>query len=203
MTPQRCPACGATPGADRVLAARARLMRLPDVRQHTAYACGAAALQAVLAYHGIDARGDELMDELGTDPVVGTRWWEIKRVAERHKLRVEKHEGMTTGGLKALLARDVPVVLAIQAWADRTALAGDVDWADRTEDGHYVVAVGYDERLFYFEDPAIFGVGYIPHEDLAERWFDFDEHGTRLDRFGLAFFPGDRLARDNGFSPIE
>src|SRR5687768_8367150 len=40
------------------------LLPLPDVRQHTSYACGAAALQAVLAYYGLNdsqVRGDALM----------------------------------------------------------------------------------------------------------------------------------------------
>ena len=40
---------------------RPRLLPLPDVRQHTNYACGAGALQAVLAYYGVDVRGDTLM----------------------------------------------------------------------------------------------------------------------------------------------
>jgi predicted double-glycine peptidase len=38
--------------------ARLRLLPLPDVRQHTTYACGAGALQAVLAYRAGSANSD-------------------------------------------------------------------------------------------------------------------------------------------------
>jgi predicted double-glycine peptidase len=40
---------------------------MPEVRQHTDYACGAAALQSILAYYGIDVRQDTLMEKLGTN----------------------------------------------------------------------------------------------------------------------------------------
>ncbi len=50
-----------------------------------------------------------------------------------------------------------------------------------------MVAVGHDAERFYFEDPAMFGIGYIPKAELEARWHDFDEFGTRLDHFGIAF----------------
>ncbi len=143
------------------------------------------------------------MADLRTDAVVGTRWWEIKRVAEKHGLRAEKRERMTASDLEALLDLRVSVLLAIQAWVDRPARGGAVRWEDRTEDGHHVVAVGHDAERFYLEDPAIFGVGYIPRGELERRWFDFDERGTRLDRFGLAFRPRRRATPDDGFARIE
>ena len=43
------------------------LLAMPEVRQHTDYACGAAALQSILAYYGIDVRQDTLMEKLGTN----------------------------------------------------------------------------------------------------------------------------------------
>jgi hypothetical protein len=47
--------CLVAAGAAADAPARPRLLPLLDVRQTTVYACGAAALQAVLAYYGIDA----------------------------------------------------------------------------------------------------------------------------------------------------
>jgi predicted double-glycine peptidase len=177
-------AAGAVGAADATV--RPRLLPLPDVRQHAVYACGAGALQAVLAYYGIDARQDALMAELGTDEEIGTRWWEIVRLAGEKGLEAEAREGMSADELRAELDRGVPVLLAIQAWADPSP-ADPVGWAGRTEDGHYVVAVGHDAERFYFEDPAMFGVGYIPRAELEARWHDYDEFGTRLERFGIAF----------------
>ena len=69
--------------------ARPRLLPLPDVRQTTAYARGAASLQAVLAYYGIDARQDTLIADVGTDAAIGTRWWEIVRDAEARGLAAD------------------------------------------------------------------------------------------------------------------
>jgi hypothetical protein len=67
-----------------------------------------------------------------------------------------------------------------------------------------VVAVGYDAERFYFEDPAMFGVGYIGRAELEARWHDLDEFGTRLEHFGIAFAqpagPGALAAR---VAPIE
>ena len=179
-------ACLLAAGAAADAPVRPRLLPLPDVRQTTVYACGAAALQAVLAYYGIDARQDTLIAELGTNETVGTRWWEIVRDAEARGLRAEPRTGMAERDLEADLDRGVPVLLAVQAWADEPP-ADAAGWAARTEDGHYVVAVGYDAERFYFEDPAMFGVGYIGRAELEARWHDFDEFGTRLEHFGIAF----------------
>ena len=77
-------------------------------------------------------------------------------------------------------------MLAVQAWVDPPPADAE-GWGARTEDGHYVVAVGHDAERFYFEDPAMFGVGYIPRAELEARWHDYDEFGTRLERFGIAF----------------
>jgi predicted double-glycine peptidase len=185
------PAAGTVAGAAEQPLVPPPLLPLPDVRQHTVYACGEAALQAVLAYYGVDVRGDTLMADLGTDERVGTRWWEIVRVAEEHGLDAEVRVGMTEADLAAMVDAGVPVMLAIQAWADPPPDAAG--WASRTEDGHYVVAVGRDAARFYFEDPAMFGVGYIAAADLDVRWHDFDEFGHRLEHFGLAFRRGPHL----------
>ena len=33
----------------------------------------------------------------------------------------------------------------------------------------------------------MFGVGHIPRAELEARWHDYDEFGTRLEHFGIAF----------------
>ena len=173
------------------------LLPLPDVRQHTVYACGAGALQAVLAYYGIDARQDTLMAELGTNPDIGTRWWEVVRVAKAYGVDAAPRWKMTVEQLEASLAEGLPVLIAIQAWA-RSPPADPSGWSDRTNDGHYVVAVGSDAERLYFEDPAMFGIGYIAKDQLMFRWHDFDEFGRRLDQFGIEFRGGQGAAAVTG-----
>lgn len=162
------------------------LLSLPDVRQDTVYACGAGALQAVLAYYGIDARQDTLIEKLGTNAKVGTRWWEIVRVAKSYGLDAQPIWNMDQHALEVRIDRHEPVILALQAWVDPHP-PSSAAWEALKDDGHYVVLVGYDTRRYYFEDPAMFGLGYIEKDQLAERWHDYDEYGNRLDRFGITF----------------
>ena len=38
-----------------------------------------------------------------------------------------------------------------------------------------MVAIGYDDKFIYFEDPSILGgVGYIPKAEFLVRWHDYD-----------------------------
>src|SRR5262245_2094557 len=139
------------PAAD--LAAPPQLLQLPDVRQDTVYACGAGALQAVLAYYGIDARQDTLMKQLGTNARIGTRWWEIVRIAKQYGVDAEPGWNMDDHALEARIDKREPVILALQAWVDPPP-PNAAAWEALKDEGHYVVLVGYDTRRFYFEDPA-------------------------------------------------
>jgi hypothetical protein len=130
--------------------------------------------------------GQQLHGRGRLDLKVGTRWWEIVRVAKEHGLEVSPREHMTGDELARHLDQGEPVLMPIQAWLDNVP-SDPSGWAGVTEWGHYVVAVGYDAERFYFEDPAMFGVGYIPRTELKVRWHDFDEFGTRLEHFGIAF----------------
>ena len=65
------------------------LTSVPDVRQSTSYSCGAASLQAVFNYWGIDAREGTLMQELNTSYETGTLPESIVRVAQAHGLQAE------------------------------------------------------------------------------------------------------------------
>src|SRR5262245_25399786 len=66
--------------------ARMRELAVPDVRQATDYTCSASALQAVLAYYGVEKREDELAKELGATPEDGAPPEAIVRVAMAHGL---------------------------------------------------------------------------------------------------------------------
>jgi len=56
----------------------------------------------------------------------------------------------------------------IQAWKDDD---DPTPYPSDYEDGHYVVATGYDGENIYFEDPWIIGsIGYIAKSELPGRW---------------------------------
>lgn len=74
---------------------------------------------------------------------------------------------MTVSSLVSYLAGGRPVIVLIQAWKDEDDIPYDTDFSN----GHFVVAIGYDNEYIYFEDPWIHGsLTYMLKTDLAKRW---------------------------------
>lgn len=161
---------------------------VPDNRQATGFTCGAAAAQAVLGFYGIDRTEDELVDAMKTNEEDGTAPGNIVRILLGAGLSVYAGK-MTIALLKRILDRHIPVILNIQAWADDPASL-PVDYSDRWDDGHYLVATGYEDGNILFSDSSILGnLGYIPENELDNRWHDIREvGGIRTDHFGIAAF---------------
>jgi len=156
---------------------------LPDVRQSTGYTCSAAALQAVLAYYGIEEREDRLSQQLGATPQAGAPPPAIVRVARAHGLTAELRQGMTIEELSEAVANGTPVLIALQAWGDKPPGGYRNDW----DDGHYVVVVGVQGDEVLCEDPSILGSrGSLTRAELEERWHDTDGT-TRYVHMGLLF----------------
>ena len=147
------------------------LASVPDVRQSTGYTCGAAALQAVLAYWGTAEREDRLAARLRSTPQAGTHPLDIVRVAGEFGLAAELREGLALADLEAALAAGTTVIVDLQAWRDRT----DVPWTETWDDGHYMVLLGMDRENLYFEDPSLLGArGVIPRPEFVDRWHDYE-----------------------------
>lgn len=163
-------------------------LRVPTVRQATSYTCGAAALQAVLAYWGrYDGGETALAKRLGSDPTDGTKVAAILRVARESGLEAEAKEKMTVGDLRAAFKRGDTVIVNLQAWADwetkAPPLRGEA-WSARWEDGHYVVLVAVDETNAYFMDPSVLpGLAWLPLSELPHRWHDYEREGRAVRRF--------------------
>lgn len=148
---------------------------IPDVRQSTFYSCGAAALQAVLHYWGIDVREGDLMTALRSDPERGTHPDAIVRVALKFGLKAELRETLTVADLEESLRRGVPPIVDIQAWTQSDLKSPDFRWADDWEDGHYVVLIGIEGDDLVFEDPSLLGTrGFIPRTEFLSRWHDYE-----------------------------
>ncbi len=149
------------------------LNTVPDVRQSQPYSCGAASLQSVFNYWGIDMREGVLMQELNTTEESGTPPESIVRVARAHGLQAEIRTNLTLTDLEQANANKVPVIIACQAWSDVSPanLSWDRDW----EDGHYMVVIGLDTNNVYFEDPSMLGTrGVIPRQEFLSRWHDYE-----------------------------
>jgi hypothetical protein len=142
-----------------------------DVRQSTGYSCGAAALQAILAFWGTSEREDRLMARLRTSPEQGTSPENIVRVAREYGLQADLRENLNLEDLEAALGQGCTPIVDLQAWRDGAAQA----WAETWEDGHYMVLLGMDADRLYFEDPSLLGSrGFIPRREFVERWHDYE-----------------------------
>jgi len=156
--------------------ASSRLLEgIPDVRQSTDYSCGAAALQAVLHYWGIDVREGDLMTALRSDPEQGIHPDSIVRGALKFGLKAELREKLTVADLEESLRRGVPPIVDIQAWTQSDLKSSDFRWDNMWEDGHYVILIGVEGDNLVFEDPSLLGTrGFIPRTEFLGRWHDYE-----------------------------
>jgi predicted double-glycine peptidase len=94
---------------------------------------------------------------------------------------------MTVSQLQDTLASGYPVIVLIQAWKDED---DPTPYALDEDDGHYVVAIGYDNEYFYFEDPWIIGsLAVMKKTELAERWHGIaDRQNWRIEGCGIIVF---------------
>ena len=169
------------PGTDGPPAAAGlKLIRIPLVRQATDYTCGVAAVQAVLGYYDVDVRENELYSELRPDTKMGTNTRNMVKSLRLRGFDVSVSTGAQLSELKKALDLGKPVIVAIQAWGKKS------DYSAEWEDGHFVVAIGYDSNNIYFMDPSTLGhYAYIPEPEFLTRWHDYEKEG-KLIRFMLA-----------------
>jgi len=165
---------------------------VPIISQASSYSCGAAALMAALIYFGVfDGPESDLHASLAVTPQEGTHPDRIVAVARARGLTADKRTGLTLADVEQALAQGAVVILAIQAWPEQsqTSPRDAGAWEARWEDGHYVVAVGLDDRNLYVMDPSVRGsYGFIPRAELLRRWHDFEITGGRrveYDRLGI------------------
>jgi predicted double-glycine peptidase len=153
------------------------LIRVPLVRQIGEHTCGVAALQSILLYYGEEFGQAELAGYLGVSPQHGTSYRAILRFANRkfpdpqkRDFRMWKRCGMTMDDLRQVIDGGRPPIIPFQAWG-----RPGVEWKKEWKDGHYAVAVGYDEKNIYFMDPSTPGhYAYIPIDEFLDRWHDRD-----------------------------
>lgn len=85
--------------------------------------------------------------------------------------------------------------MMLQAWPTPGQANRGVNYRADWDDGHWVVAIGYDQRVVYFEDPSLArSRGYMSYGELAMRWHDVGPHYGHMYRYGIAVWREGRLA---------
>jgi ABC-type bacteriocin/lantibiotic exporter with double-glycine peptidase domain len=159
------------------------MIDLPTGRQTFNYDCGAKALQIVMAYYGVEVREDELMSQLGCGPA-GTPVSSMIGIAEKYGFKVEVTHGISLDAVKNYVDQGFPVIILLQAWADRYMTLDD--WRADTQDGHYGIVIQHGDHIVVFEDPSSFHRTWLTEEELLARWHDTDpESGERIEHFAM------------------
>ena len=164
-----------------MVASRVRILDFPRCKQAEEYTCGAVAVQVVLAYYGIKSIESELKKQLDTTED-GTGIGEMGRVFFDYKLKAATYQGITPEFIRKQIGKGFPVILVLQAWAE--------DEEDLQEDkaGHYVVAIGYGDGKFVFEDPYTIERVWLSEDELMERWEHTDKSGRFLKQCGIVVY---------------
>ena len=172
-----------------------KTLRFPELRQTFNFDCGACSLSCVLVYFGIEMREDNIIKLAGTTKD-GTDTTGILKVLAYFGLKYSAGQ-MTTEDIRRSIDKKHPVIITLQAYGST-----DVPYCDGWDDGHYVVAIGYDDTRIYFEDPAAYRRTWLSDTELAERWHDIEGNGNKLYNWGCIvegmpkFKPNDSVRMD-------
>jgi predicted double-glycine peptidase len=80
-------------------------------------------------------------------------------------------DGATLAELAVEIEHRHPVIVDLQAWADRPRTT----WTDDWDDGHYVVLIAIEGDTLVFEDPSLAGRrAILTTAELDARWHDAD-----------------------------
>jgi len=154
-----------------------RILEYPETRQTFNFDCGANALVSMLVFCGIEEREDRIAVLAGTTKA-GTGTHGVLRVLDYYGLPYLAHERMQPADLRAAIVQGYPTLVTLQAYRESNQPYRKL-WAD----GHWVVAIGFDDRRIYFEDPSSFHRTWLADEELRQRWHDVDK-GTRIKGWG-------------------
>jgi predicted double-glycine peptidase len=152
-------------------------------RQTFDFDCGAKALQVIMAYYGVDVREDELIKELECDRD-GTPVKNMIAAAGKRGFQVVAQCGFSLEAVKQYVDKNHPVIVLVQAWAERYMTLED--WREDNDDGHYVIVIGYHGYAIVFEDPSSFRRTWMTEEEFIARWHDVDPRTQeKFDRFAM------------------
>ena len=146
------------------------IIDIPLISQAFSYDCGAAAIKAVLGYYGENIKEEKIINGIKTDSRIGTEAADMVSYLKELGYDAElKH--MKLDEVKQNLDKKIPVIITLQAHADEK----NTDYSKTWKEGHYVVAIGYDDKKIYFQDPSLMNRAYLTFDELNERWHDIEQ----------------------------
>jgi predicted double-glycine peptidase len=177
------------------------MLELPTGRQTFDFDCGAKALQLVMAYYGIDIPEGELMKELKID-ADGVSAQNMISVAEAKGFQVIWKCGFSLEEVKQLVDGKHPVIVLVQAWAERYMTLED--WKADNDDGHYVIVIAHHGGVIVFEDPSSFHRTWMTEEEFMARWHDVDPRKQqKLEHFGMVLLGKQPVPPQEAFEHMD
>jgi ABC-type bacteriocin/lantibiotic exporter with double-glycine peptidase domain len=159
------------------------MINIPSGVQAFDFDCGVKALQLVMAYYGIEIREDELIRDLKSDND-GTSVENMVGVAKENGFEVIVRSRVSLETVKQYVEKDIPVIVLLQAWAERYMTLED--WKTDYDDGHYAIVIGYQDHIVIFEDPSSFRRTWLTEEEFIARWHDMNPRtGEKYDQFAM------------------
>jgi hypothetical protein len=130
---------------------------------------------SMLVYCGVEEREERIAKLAGTTEKEGTTTEGILFTFGYFGMEVSAGEGMTTADIREAIDQGHPVLLTLQAYRGADVIT---TYSELWDQGHYVVAIGYegdgtapDDKII-FEDPADFHRTFLSDGELNERWHD-------------------------------
>src|SRR5207244_6551820 len=109
---------------------------------------------------------DVLKKKLGVTQKNGTDYHRMVCFAGEVGLRADAKPKMTLAQLEQFLDEGKPVICSIQAYDEHNPPEKRAEIYNKDDNGHYLVAIGYDDDNVYFMDPALPGPrGFFPDPD--------------------------------------
>jgi predicted double-glycine peptidase len=166
------------------------MVNVPDVYQSHDYDCGPCCLRAIAKYFDVFPKDEEEFIKIcGTSKKDGTHPNQLKKTAEKLGLEARFYTNLSIESLKTYIDQRRPVIVEIQAY-------GDPKKYKELKSGHFVIAIGYDKKNFYFEDPSLLHVrGYIPYAEFDSRWQEKETNGDYFYHDGLVVWKKNKEKR--------
>ena len=160
------------------------MIPLPFRKQTSNYDCGPAALFSILSFFNVGPKDySQVIQDCKTTKRSGTDPDNIVKVAKSYGLKAKEYHNMTLKKLQELLDKEKPVIIDIQAWGNQN------NYKNLTR-GHYAIAVGYDDKKIYFQDPFYHAKNRrsMNKNDFLKRWKDKKTNGEILKQYGIAIW---------------
>lgn len=106
--------------------------------------------------------------------------------------------------VKQFVDAGTPVIVLLQAWADRYMTIDD--WRRDWDNGHYAIVIGLNKDVLLFEDPATIRRTWLREREFLARWHDMDINtGEKYEHFGMVLLgkqPAKIISGTYGLEPI-